>query len=147
MAVSQDNNASACYYVSDSIGYSGSRVTFALGVPYTANYFLWARVKADDWTHNSFFVAVDGNPSFVYEIQDGSWAWHWDPVHVVDQPPYVFSLTAGAHSLVFETREANTRLDALYLVNRADVTPYAITPCGALSDGDVNPDPVTDAMR
>lgn len=147
MAVGQDNNASACYYVSDSIGYSGSRVTFALSVPYTTNYFLWARVKADDWTHNSFFVAIDSGPNFVYEIQDGSWAWHWDPVHVVDQPPYVFSLTTGAHTLVFETREANTRLDALYLVNRADVTPYAITPCGALSDGDVNPDPVAHAMR
>ena len=133
MAAGRDEIASACYFVADSHAYSGSRVTFALNVPYTANYFLWARVKADDWTHNSFFVIMDAGPAFHYEIQDGSWAWHWDAVHVVDQAPYIFSLAAGNHTLAFETREANARLDAIYLVNRGDVTPYAITPCGATS--------------
>ncbi|MCB0231849.1 MAG: hypothetical protein KDH90_22465, partial [Anaerolineae bacterium] len=60
--------ASACYYVYDTVPWSGSSITFDVTVPYDDNYYLWARAMGLDWDKNSFWVSVDGAPPFHYEI-------------------------------------------------------------------------------
>ncbi len=130
--------ASACYYVHDPVAYSGSTVTFNVTVPYDDSYYLWARVMGLDWDQNSFTVFVDNTEVRQFEIRpvDGQWTWGWHPVTAeIAGSPVVqrFPLTAGSHTIRFQSREANTRLDAVVLVNRSGYTPTLFTPCGATS--------------
>ena len=132
MVIGSDPTASACQYVADATAWSDSTVTFDVNVPYAGSYYLWARVKGLDWSQNSFKVSVNGDPWFHYEIPQfgGDWTWGWDAVHENNQPLIPFLLQAGANSVRFQTREANARLDRVHLVNRANVTPTEILPCG-----------------
>ena len=124
--------ASACYYVYNTVPWSGSSITFDVTVPYTDNYYLWARAMGLDWDQNSFWVSVDGAPFFHYEINQfaGQWTWGWEQVHAEEQPVAPFALTAGQHTIVFSSRESFSRLDAVVLVNRSVYVPTQFTPCG-----------------
>ena len=124
--------ASACYYVYNTVPWSGSSITFDVTVPYTDNYYLWARAMGLDWDQNSFWVSVDGAPFFHYEINQfaGQWTWGWEQVHAEGQPVAPFALTAGQHTIVFSSRESFSRLDAVVLVNRSVYVPTQFTPCG-----------------
>jgi hypothetical protein len=127
------SGASACYYVYDTVPWSGSSITFNVTVPYTDNYYLWARAMGHAWDQNSFWVSVDGAPFFHYEIGQfgGQWTWGWEPVHVEGQPVAPFTLSAGQHTIVFNSREILSRLDAVVLVNRSGYVPTQFTSCGA----------------
>ena len=131
----EDGGASVCYYVYDTIPWSGSTITFNITVPYDDNYYLWARAMGQAWNQNSFWVSVDGGPFFHYEIGQfgGQWTWGWEPVHVEGQPVAPFALSAGAHTVVFSSREPLSRLDAVVLVNRNGYVPAQFTSCGATS--------------
>jgi hypothetical protein len=131
----EDGGASACYYVYDTIPWSGSTITFNVTVPYDDNYYLWARSLGQAWDQNSFWVSVDGGPFFHYEIGQfgGQWTWGWELVHVEGQPVAPFSLGTGQHTVVFASREILSRLDAVVLVNRNGYVPAQFTPCGATS--------------
>ncbi len=87
------------------------------------------------WDQNSFWVSVDGAPFFHYEIGqfNGLWTWGWEQVHVEGQPVAPFALSAGQHTVVFNSREPLSRLDAIALVNRSSYVPTQFTPCGATS--------------
>lgn len=60
----EDDGASACQYVYDTIPWSGSSGAFNVTVPYTDDYYLWARWIGGGvcWEYNSSFVSVDGAP-------------------------------------------------------------------------------------
>ena len=81
------SGASACQYVFDRDLQPGSGVTFAVNVPFAGSYYLWARAMGLDWNRNSFWISVNGAPSFHYEIGqiDGEWTWGWEQVHVEGQ--------------------------------------------------------------
>ena len=132
MALGTDSGASACRYVHDPVSFSGSAVTFTISVPYADNYFLWARAMGLDWAHNSFFVSVDGSTPYHFEIRpvDDRWTWGWQAVHAEGQPVWPFSLTAGMHTVRFESREPSSRLDAILLVNRSNYLPTEYLACG-----------------
>jgi hypothetical protein len=130
------SGASACYYVFDPVAYSGSTVTFDVTVPYADNYYLWARAMGLDWDQNSFTVFVDTTEVRQFEIRPvgGQWTWGWHPVtaEIAGSPVVqVFPLSAGNHSIRFQSRERNARLDAIVLVNRSGYVPTQFTPCGA----------------
>ncbi|MCB0201837.1 MAG: hypothetical protein H6649_15190 [Caldilineae bacterium] len=127
-----NGGASACYYVYDTVPWSGSSITFDVTLPYDDNYYLWARAMGLNWDQNSFWVSVNGAPFFHYEIGqfDGQWTWGWEQVHVEGQAITPFALTAGQHTVVFNSREPLSRLDAVVLVNRSGYVPTQFTPCG-----------------
>jgi cell division septation protein DedD len=132
------SGASACYYVFDPASYSGSTVTFGVTVPYTDNYYLWARAMGLDWDQNSFTVFVDSTEVRQFEIRPvgSQWTWSWQRVtNEVGGVPVVqvFPLSTGSHTIRFQSREANTRLDAVVLVNRSGYVPTQWTPCSATS--------------
>ena len=132
MQVDADNGASACQDVYDRDLQPGSAVTFAVTVPFASDTYLWARAMGLDWNRNSFWVSVDGAPSFHYEIGqfDGEWTWGWESVHPEGQVVTPFALTAGAHTVSFMSREPDSRLDSLLLVNRSGYLPTEYLPCG-----------------
>ena len=135
MQLGTDNTgASACHYVYYAGAGVGS-ITFNVTVPYADTYYLWARAMGLDWSQNSFWVSVDGSPALHYEIGQfgGLWTWGWEQVHAETHPVTPFVLSAGDHTIVFNSREPLSRLDAVLLVNRSGYVPTQITPCGATS--------------
>jgi hypothetical protein len=128
------SGASACYYVYDPVAYSGSTVTFNVSVPYDDAYYLWSRAMGLDWDQNSFTVFVDNTEVRQVEIRPvgGQWTWNWHRVtdEIAGSPVVqVFRLSAGSHTIRFQSREANTSLDAIVLVNRSGYVPTQFTPC------------------
>ncbi len=133
MHVGDDPNASACHYVASTGAGPNDAVTFDLNVPYDDEYYLWARARGIDWTHNSFWVRMDGGDEVHFEVQPdthGNWVLGWQAVSSSAQPWQPFALPAGAHTIRFRAREPLAQLDALFLVNRGDVVPTQVTPCG-----------------
>jgi hypothetical protein len=131
MAIGEAQTASACRFVHDTTSWSSGAVAFAVYVPYADEYYLWARAMGLAWTQNSFSVSVDGSPGAGFEIHplNNQWTWNWQRVPVTTQGGTVLNLATGAHTIQFQRREANARLDLVMLTNVAgDILPV-ITPC------------------
>ena len=132
-----DTTASACHYVTAPTGESGGTVDYTFTVPAAGNYYLWARSKGVDWTHNSFTVSFvgAGGTSFAYEIGqfNGNWQWGWGKVKTDPFVPTtnVFSLTAGSHTLRFARREPDAKLDEVLLTDSATYVPDYVQACGS----------------
>jgi hypothetical protein len=131
MVVGDDPTASACHFVHDPTSGSNGAVNLTLSVPHGGRYYLWARVQGLDWSHNSFFVSVNGSPQAVFEIAQagGQWAWGWQRVPVDYAGGILLNLGSGAQRIQFKSREAGAQLDVVVLTNDASFTPSAITPC------------------
>ncbi len=127
------NAATACggRYVASNQGWSQAGARFDLNVAQAGNYIIWALVMGLAWSQNSFFVSIDNGPEFHYEIPqvDGQWTWGWDVVHPELENEAAFWLSAGNHSLRFRAREANARLDSIYLVSFPITAPSEAQPC------------------
>jgi len=131
MATEWSSAASACGYVTSALHEQGA-VTFSVSVPATADYWLWGRGMGLALYQNSFWVSVDGSDPIKYEIPrfDGIWQFGWEVVHPAHEAVVPYHLTAGEHTLVFAAREANARLDAIWLCDDAGQSPPDPVPCG-----------------
>ncbi len=127
------NAPAACdgRYAASAVGSSPGSVRFDLHVGQPGNFLLWARAMGLGWDQNSFSVAIDGGPEFHYEIAQVNvqWTWGWDLVHPEQGNEAAFWLDAGPHSIRFRAREANARLDSIYLTNFARGVPRNNQPC------------------
>lgn len=139
MAVGQDQSASDCGFVSSGVRDVGE-VRFNIQVPSYGSYYLWARARAQDVNHNSFFWYVDDSAQMWWEMwASGQWVW----LRVTTQQtrddvaePVTLVLAPGWHSLRFVTRgqEVNTELDCLVLTNDAGYVPDGVlTSCQAIT--------------
>ncbi|NLG51415.1 MAG: hypothetical protein GX552_15015, partial [Chloroflexi bacterium] len=119
MIVWEDPEALGGKFVYCSHGWSEGMVTFTVNIETAATYYLWARVKGEGWTKNSFYVHMDDGDPIEYEIPQfgGDWVWGWDLVRPVDRAPVAFALEAGEHTLSFQVREPNAKLDRLLLTD------------------------------
>ena len=102
--------------------------TYTFTVPSEGDYFLWARVSAMSHNHNSFYVSLDGQEDYWYEVEPLGWqwsTWFWDRVYPQDGNPgsFAFSLGAGWHTLRIGVRESHTRLDQLVLSSHSSYVP------------------------
>ena len=127
----QSGIASECGYLLTTAYWSGGEISFTFDVPATYAYHVWARVRGSDWNHNSFWVSVDDDSPYHYEIPpfDGEWTWGWDHVDAegqIDQPAL---LTAGQHTLHFGAREAQAGLDCIVITSDPSYVPSSISPC------------------
>ncbi len=132
ISIGTDQGASSCNYVYSTSGWSTGKVEFSVNVPRQANYYLWLRAMGLSYTANSFFVSIDDSPDVHYEIPQvgNQWTWGWDELTPADQPQQPYLLDAGWHTLRIKAREANSRLDAVALVNNPIVTVSGVIPCG-----------------
>jgi len=133
MALTADPQASACdyvYSVRSSFAAPGvGSASYTFNAPRAETYYLWARVLALDWNHNSFFVSLDGAAPVVHEILEAEAPWYnwaWERVELFDDPIHGLPLQAGTHTLVFAGREEGARLDALVITNDALYRPSGV---------------------
>lgn len=126
--VAFDSLASDSAYV-DAVR-SGERYvvySFSVGIP--GYYHLWGRVRASHLGYNSFWVRMDDGPYFLWDLPvDTMDQWHWQRLtnrgsYTPDLPgdTVTFLLPRGTHTLEFNTREDNTKLDKLFITNTDSV--------------------------
>jgi hypothetical protein len=108
----------------EDIARSG-RATYIFNVDTTGSYVVKALVNARDDSQNSVYVAIDAQPTAPLNIWDvdvtkgfeeRTVSWRGSGTYDDSEfDPVIFSLTAGEHTLVLAGREANTRIDRIWL--------------------------------
>ena len=103
-------------------------VTWRLDVARAGCYWLWGRVLAPDPEHDSFSVVV--SDAHDEKLVQGAWhtprgpAWQWAALKLEQaKAPTPLELPAGPVYLRIRTREAGTKLDALWLTTDAGERP------------------------
>jgi hypothetical protein len=121
--IGTDPDASAGEYVyvpagAGCTGQSGTgEVIFNVTVETAGSYMIWARLKAPDSNHESFFVSVDmGHQALFRATVLGDWVEDlvYDSSAEV-KTPIVYALNAGAHQVLFICRSDGTLLDRIRL--------------------------------
>lgn len=124
-------------YDRDDQATNGSETaTFGVYAPFSAVYFIWARVASPTDIYQPFSVTVDSSPADVFDAPDGTWGtapqWillngrnHSAPLTL---HPRALELSAGNHSLSFSGKQARTSVSRILISNNPEFVP---------SDGDV----------
>jgi cysteine-rich repeat protein len=113
---------------------SGDEIVYTINLPETGRWYLWGRMyyPGEGNAANSFFVRVnDGEALKFGNNREFFRQWHWDGDGNREtgqgQPLLLGDLTAGAHKLVVEKREAagelSPRLDVLFVTQDPSVVP------------------------
>ena len=130
MIVAADPLAFGGKYVSSPVNGAGS-VSYIVNIPAAGQYVIWCRVLASSSAHDSFFVSVDGGTEDVYDVAEGTWSslWQWSRVTgraggpPLTLNPRIFTLSAGAHPLLFRARDPDTRLDRVVVTDDVNFLP------------------------
>ena len=109
---------------------TAGKAVFTVDIPADAEYTLWARVYWDDECGNSFTVAVDDQPGFLFGEDATCKVWHWVkyPVSRTAKP---IRLAKGKHTLAFLNREDGVCLDQVLLSADKRFVPVDIEPVGS----------------
>lgn len=131
MVVASDPLASQGKYIVSSVPNSGTAF-YEFTIPVAGAYVMWCRVNAATYNSDSFFVLMDVAPELIYDAAENIQTniWQWTRVigrtngAPVDLNPRVFSFfTAGEYMLLFEGRDANTKLDRILLTSDTNYVP------------------------
>ncbi len=124
MAAVQDVTATDGDYIYSPIVNQGS-ATFNVDIPVAGTYVIWCRVIASGSTSESFLVSVDGETPDIFDAaySTASSTWQWAVVNgrnniaPLNLNPRTFALTSGLHTITFQTRDANVKLDRILIAN------------------------------
>ncbi len=111
----------------------------------SGTYYLWTRSLTPGASgHNSWTVSVDGASSFTYDVFQNvrSSTWAWDLLSergsgTPDNPqanPKTYNFAAGTHTLVFEGRAHDTRLDKILITSDPNYEPQGKEEGGSITD-------------
>lgn len=138
------DTASGCGFVTSaasatSLDSLGNALEIMVDVPKAAEYELFARVGGEDYGENSFWVAIDDAEPFWFEFEPATEtnrdAFTCQPVSENDpdaqtQTPVSVHLEQGRHVITFWVREANAKLDSVYLTTDAEYcAPCSVNAC------------------
>ncbi len=123
---------------------AGSTV-YTFEIKKSGTYYVWTRSLTPGQTgHNSWTVSVDGAASFTYDVFQNvrSNTWAWDLLSergsgTPDLPqfdPKTYNLAIATHTLVFEGRAHDTRLDKILITSDPNYTPQGKEEGGSITD-------------
>lgn len=123
-AKASTGGASGGSYVSSNATNAGS-IYFNVDIPTAGTYVIWGRVYAFTDVNDSFIVSVDGGEKDIYDVAEGLWAMKWQWTRLNGRgggapaaiPQRKFTLTKGAHTIRFDGRDIDTKLDQILITN------------------------------
>src|SRR3989344_7500536 len=137
--VSDATARGSAYVFSPSVNIGAT--VFRFEAPESGNYFIYARILAANSSSDSFFVSVDNGAEDIYDVAEGLWksVWQWTAVNGRNNTgmpktlnPRVFLMTAGTHYIKFRAREANSKIDTIFITKTLgslpDTAPSSPTP-------------------
>ena len=118
---------------------------YAFEIKQSGTYSIWTRSLTPSTTgHNSWTVSVDGETSFTYDVfqnaRSNSWAWDLLSERGTGSPdapqfdPKTYALAPGMHTLVFEGRAHDTRLDKILITSDPNYAPQGKEEGGSITD-------------
>jgi len=117
MIVATATNAFNGRYIYSPLNNQGT-ASYQVNIPSAGTYAVWCRVIGSNDLSDSFFVSMDGGTEGIYDTSLAGWSpdWVWNQVNSRGgSNPQLFTLSQGTHTLLFRGRDAETRLDALYI--------------------------------
>ena len=137
MSVHEDGAASGARFVmvpdaggNDPPDGGPGQITVEFDLEADVSHRIWARVIGDGDNDNSFFVSIDDDDEFIWDIKDRHGdlvrRWRWLPVK--DREGRAATLDGGKHSLTFRNREDGSLLDAIFITSDPDLVPKGRTP-------------------
>lgn len=130
--VVSDSSASGGAYVIDdnTSGFTGpGELRVTLTPPTTGTYYIWTRTVTVDTTTDSFMLSIDGAADFVFYDAACVYTpdWHWASFRDSQQCPPVLpapiSLTAGPHTFAFHSREGQSLVDRILILDDPTLVP------------------------
>lgn len=96
-----------------------AELSYPIKLPRTANYYVWARVRAASTSSDSFHWALgDGSVKVYAPPADDQ--WHWVQLHIDSKP---LTLSAGTANLKLWYREPGLKIDRLLVTALASYNP------------------------
>jgi hypothetical protein len=118
MEVKQDADASGGKYIV-SRGPEGW-IRFDIKIPDDGVYILWGSTFAKGGESNSFLVSANTEPTATWDVPLGGWQWSKVKART---GPLTFELAKGKNSFIFWNREADTKLDQIFLTTDPNASP------------------------
>ncbi len=125
MIIEENDTASNSQYIFVPLDHQGNDgdAEYSVNIKEPGDYVIWGRVIAPEGDQNSFFVDADGSGDNLWELGLTS-TWEWQEVNNRDvADPAIFTLSKGAHTITIKQREANSRIDKIFLTNDFNYTP------------------------
>ena len=139
MSVYSDPQASNGAYVASPVRWSGE-VDLPFHVPQEGDYWIWGRVYGLSDEEDSFWFLMDDSvDTLTWDISARWGEWYWSDLRDRHAGRLSFHLAAGDHVLRIFTREKNSRLDKIVIVNTSTFTPQGIEGSRELSYFAANP--------
>ncbi len=118
---------------------------FTFDIQTAGTYYVWTRSLTPEASgHDSWTVSADGANGFTYDVFQGgrSNTWAWDQLSQrgngrPESPqfnPKTHNWNAGAHTITFEGRAHDTRLDKILITNDPNYVPEGKEESGSLTD-------------
>ncbi|MGH7491319.1 MAG: Ig-like domain-containing protein, partial [bacterium] len=118
---------------------------FSFEVKTAGTYYIWTRSLTPGASgHDSWTVSVDGANAYTYDVFQGSRSnvWAWDQLSQrgngqTGNPqfdPKTYDWEAGAHTITFQGRAHDARLDKILITNDPDYVPEGKEESGTLTD-------------
>jgi hypothetical protein len=106
------------------------QAVFQFELAASGTYYVWARAKAPDLATDSMFVSIDNGTPVNFALADcvNVATWKWAPVRSAricpDMAPIgAFPLGPGPHMLTLSSREGQSAVDLVYVVDDAAFVP------------------------
>ena len=89
-----------------------------------STYYVWARVLGPNSSSDSFFVSMDIGAEDIYDAAEDLWSTQWQWTRVNGRAgsniplmvnPRTFALSAGPHAIRFRMRDANCKVDRIFI--------------------------------
>ncbi len=133
------------YLVYPSPQAQAGSVVYAFEIKQSGTYYIWTRSLTPGATgHNSWTVSADGGAAFTYDVfqnaRSNTWAWDLLSERGSGTPdipqfdPKTYPFAPGMHTLVFEGRAHDTRLDKILLTSDPNYEPQGKEEGGSITD-------------
>jgi|GEM_PF-6538459 len=120
MYIGNDSAASGEQFVETSISGSGE-LTYEINIPYSGEYIIWGRVKAENQWANSFVFSINDNEETTWEVTATN-QWVWNELTFVSEVSHIY-LSAGNNTITIKGSEKRTKLDKLLITSDLNFTP------------------------
>ncbi|MDB6027986.1 MAG: hypothetical protein JWM68_4209 [Verrucomicrobiales bacterium] len=130
MTVVTDSQVPTRKYLWSTTANQGT-VSYAIDIPKTDTYVIWAKVLGATYANDSSFVSVDGQED-VFDVAEGknSTNWIWTVVNgrgTAGTPlalnPRTLTLAQGKHTIIVRGREIQTGMDRFIVTNDRNYVP------------------------
>ncbi len=105
----------------------GGSAAYQFDINEPGDYVIWGRVFGLNGNSDSFYVCINEGES--NEVEKFAWwfssagTWHWEKIHLPDDPDSAFYFQSGLQRIVVSSREKGAQLDKILITQDSNYCP------------------------